>query len=443
MNDNIMNEIEQALNVINDQQAGIDLVPEITELSKNNLIFKYEDLGLQVELLQIREERNSDVIAEVVVQVSKQFYPNVRNPIIYRTKLNLISIQTKTKFVNEMNRILPPIEWKDVVENITEETLHRFRKGNEIITVGSMPVDKAPSYIAFPLVRNDGLNWLFGQGAQGKSYISTFIGMLIQSGLDHAGLTTEQGRVLYLDWEDTKETMNTRVAALKKGNNESLSNIDHIEMSGTPIDKAIPNIQKWITERDYKFIVIDSFGMAIGGDQNLQNVVTPVCDSLNALKIPVLVIDHVSKENGDTPIGSSYKFASARNIWKIDKSQNVGANIIEVGLYHTKANNSKLFAPIGIRMEFINDMYDQTDRVVISPIDVGDNDVLADALPVTRKIERELEESPKTVEQLVQSTGSNINTVRTTLSRYSNKFERMERNTYRLNPTYYKGGSNA
>jgi len=183
--------------------------------------------------------------------------------------------------------------------------------------------------------------------------------------------------------------------------------------------------------------------MAIGGDQNLQNVVTPVCDSLNDLKTPVLIIDHVSKENGDTPIGSSYKFASARNIWKIDKSQNVGANIIEVGLYHTKANNSKLFPPIGIRMEFINDMYDQTDRVVISPIDVGDNDVLADALPVTRKIERELEESPKTVEQLVQNTGSNINTVRTTLSRYNNKFERMERNTYRLNPTYYKGGSNA
>jgi hypothetical protein len=443
MNDNIMNELQQAINNINDQQAGIDLVPEITELSKDNLIFQYKDFGLKIELLQIREERNYDIIAEVVVQVSKQHYPNIRNETIYRTKLNLISIQTKTKFVNEMNRILPPIEWKDVVENITEETLHRFRKGNEIITVGSMPVDKAPSYVAFPLVRNDGLNWLFGQGAQGKSYISTFIGMLVQSGLDHAGLTTEQGNVLYLDWEDRKGTMNTRVAALRKGNNESLSNIDHVEMSGTTLGSSISNIKKWINEKDYSFIVIDSFGMAIGGDQNLQNVVTPVCDSLNDLKTPVLIIDHVSKENGDTPIGSSYKFASARNIWKIDKSQNVGANIIEVGLYHTKANNSKLFPPIGIRMEFINDMYDQTDRVVISPIDVGDNDVLADALPVTRKIERELEESPKTVEQLVQNTGSNINTVRTTLSRYNNKFERMERNTYRLNPTYYKGGSNA
>ena len=185
MNDNIMNEIEQALNVINDQQAGIDLVPEITELSKNNLIFKYEDLGLQVELLQIREERN-DIIAEVIVKVSKQHYPNVRNTIVNRSKLNLLSMQTKTKFVNEMNRILPPIEWKDVVNNITEETIERFRKGGEIVSVGSMPITSAPSYVAFPLVRNDGLNWLFGQGAQGKSYISTFIGMLIQSGLDHA-----------------------------------------------------------------------------------------------------------------------------------------------------------------------------------------------------------------------------------------------------------------
>ena len=94
MNDNIMNELQQAINNINDQQAGIDLVPEITELSKDNLIFQYKDFGLKIELLQIREERNYDIIAEVVVQVSKQHYPNIRNETIYRTKLNLISIQT-------------------------------------------------------------------------------------------------------------------------------------------------------------------------------------------------------------------------------------------------------------------------------------------------------------------------------------------------------------
>ena len=47
-----------------------------------------------------------------------------------------------------------------------------------------------------------------------------------------------------------------------------------------------------------------------------------------------------------------------------------------------------------------------------------------------------------TVEQLITYTGSSINTVRTTLSRNSHKFERIERNTYQLNPKYY-GGMNA
>ena len=120
----------------------------------------------------------------------------------------------------------------------------------------------------------------------------------------------------------------------------------------------------------------------------------------------------------------------------------MGANIIEVGLYHTKANNSKLFPPVGIRMEFINDVHDQTDRVLISSIDVGDNDDLIDSLPLAKKIERELKEAPRTAEELAVRTGSNVNVIRTTLSRKNHMFMRKERNLYILNPKYY-GGYNA
>ena len=396
-----------------------------------------------MELLEIiQDSRTRSPSAEVIVQVSKKHYPNIRNETIYRTRLNLISIQSKTKFVNEMKRLIPPIEWKDVVENITEETLSRYREGNEVMKIGSIQDEGMPSYQAFPIIRSDGVNILFGQGAQGKSYISTFICMLVQSGMDHAGIVTEQGNVLYLDWEDSWQSVNRRVMALKKGNNDTLHDIDHVDMSGTTIDTEMSSIIRMVEDRDISLVVIDSFGMAVGGNQNEGDYVKGVMSSLNELKASVLVIDHVSKENGDTPIGSNYKQTSARNVWKIDKSQNLGANIVEVGLYHTKANNSKLFAPVGIRMEFINDMYDQTDRVLISTIDVGDSDALADQLPVAKKIEKALTEAPMTVEQLITYTGSSINTVRTTLSRNNYKFERIERNTYRLNPKYY-GGMNA
>jgi len=439
--DDLMSEIEQAINDV--QVSTLDLAPEITQLSRNNIIFWYENYGLRMELLEIiQDSRTRSPSAEVIVQVSKKHYPNIRNETIYRTRLNLISIQSKTKFVNEMKRLIPPIEWKDVVENITEETLSRYREGNEVMKIGSIQDEGMPSYQAFPIIRSDGVNILFGQGAQGKSYISTFICMLVQSGMDHAGIVTEQGNVLYLDWEDSWQSVNRRVMALKKGNNDTLHDIDHVDMSGTTIDTEMSSIIRMVEDRDISLVVIDSFGMAVGGNQNEGDYVKGVMSSLNELKASVLVIDHVSKENGDTPIGSNYKQTSARNVWKIDKSQNLGANIVEVGLYHTKANNSKLFAPVGIRMEFINDMYDQTDRVLISTIDVGDSDALADQLPVAKKIEKALTEAPMTVEQLITYTGSSINTVRTTLSRNNYKFERIERNTYRLNPKYY-GGNNA
>ena len=440
--DNLMSEIEQAINDV--QVSTLDLAPEITPLSRNNIIFWYENYGLRMELLEIiQDSRTRSPSAEVIVQVSKKHYPNIRNETIYRTRLNLISIQSKTKFVNEMTRLIPPIEWKDVVENITEETLLRYREGNEVMKIGSIQDEGMPSYQAFPIIRSDGVNILFGQGAQGKSYISTFICMLVQSGMDHAGIVTEQGNVLYLDWEDSWQSVNRRVMALKKGNNDTLHDIDHVDMSGTTIDTEMSSIIRMVEDRDISLVVIDSFGMAVGGNQNEGDYVKGVMSSLNELKASVLVIDHVSKENGDTPIGSNYKQTSARNVWKIDKSQNLGANIVEVGLYHTKANNSKLFAPVGLRLEFINDMYDQTDRVLISPIDVENSDALADQLPVAKKIEKALTEAPMTVEQLITYTGSSINTVRTTLSRNNYKFERIERNTYRLNPSYYKGGMNA
>ena len=387
--DNLMSEIEQAINDV--QVSTLDLAPEITQLSRNNIIFWYENYGLRMELLEIiQDSRTRSPSAEVIVMVSKKHYPNIRNETIYRTRLNLISIQSKTKFVNEMKRKIPPIEWADVVENITEQTLARYREGNEVMKIGSIQDEGMPSYQAFPIVRSDGVNILFGQGAQGKSYISTFICMLVQSGMDHAGIVTEQGNVLYLDWEDSWQSVNRRVMALKKGNNDTLHDIDHVDMSGTTIDTEMSNIIRMVEDRDISLVVIDSFGMAVGGNQNEGDYVKGVMSSLNELKASVLVIDHVSKENGDTPIGSNYKQTSARNVWKIDKSQNLGANIVEVGLYHTKANNSKLFAPVGLRLEFINDMYDQTDRVLISPIDVENSDALADQLPVAKKIEKAL-----------------------------------------------------
>ena len=83
--------------------------------------------------------------------------------------------------------------------------------------------------------------------------------------------------------------------ALKKGNNDTLHDIDHVDMSGTTIDTEMSSIIRMVEDRDISLVVIDSFGMAVGGNQNEGDYVKGVMSSLNELKASVLVIDHVSK----------------------------------------------------------------------------------------------------------------------------------------------------
>ena len=437
--DNLMDELEKALKNVHQKNLGIDLEPEIEVVADDNVVFRYEKIGIRMELLEIHVDSKRVPTAEIVVSASKNKYPNITRETIYRDRVNLVSNRSKTSFVKTMCNALPPLadSWTDIVESITEETLKIYREGNDIMTIGSIEDDDIPSYQVFPLIRSDGINILFGAGAQGKSFLATFICMLVQGGVDHAGLAPEQGNVLYLDWEDSWRTVNKRIKALRKGNNELLPDIRHIEMAGKTIDTELPDINKKIETENISLVVIDSFGVAAGGNQNESDYVKNIMNKINRLNASVLIIDHPTKMDGDTPTGSSYKGTSARNVWKMQKSQDLGANIVDVGVYHTKANNSKMFQPLGMRIEFLNDINDQVDKVVITSIDVKDHEDLVDSLPVHEKLEKLLKQGQQTVLQLAQGTNTNVNVVRTELSKRGNKFMRVEKNTYALNPRYY------
>ena len=254
MNDNtdIMEEMNQALKNINERKLGVDLEPEIKILADNHLVFWYENIGLRMELIEIiLDSKTRSPSAEIVVHASKNHHPNVVRETIYRDRINLISSRSKSTFVNVLSKALPPLEdsWRDIVENITEETLKLLREGNEIHMVGGIEDDGLPSYQVFPLIRAEGINILFGAGAQGKSYLATFICMLVQAGVDYAGLSVEQGNVLYLDWEDTRKTVNKRIKALRKGNDDNLPNFRHVEMAGKTIDTELADINKKLMQK--------------------------------------------------------------------------------------------------------------------------------------------------------------------------------------------------
>ena len=77
--------------------------------------------------------------------------------------------------------------------------------------------------------------------------------------------------------------------------------------------------------------------------------------SLRSLGISSLLIDHTNKQNGEL-FGSVYKFNSSRQVFEIKKSQIEGQDKLVLGLFHKKANNSRLIKPMGIELLFNEEM---------------------------------------------------------------------------------------
>ena len=68
-----------------------------------------------------------------------------------------------------------------------------------------------------------------------------------------------------------------------------------------------------------------------------------------------MIIAHETKNGGEkskTPFGSIFFYNCARNIWNVEKSQEQGENIIQIGLFHRKSNNDCLSSSKAARIEF-------------------------------------------------------------------------------------------
>ena len=100
-------------------------------------------------------------------------------------------------------------------------------------------------------------------------------------------------------------------------------------------------IADMIVENNIKLIIIDSFGGALAGEINDSEASMQLANSLRSLNVSILGIDHVSKSNSNSPIGTVYKVNLARNLWSVTSKVDELQNAMEVVLKHTKTNSRK------------------------------------------------------------------------------------------------------
>ena len=350
----------------------------IVQSTGSKIYLAWESEGIKMVVRKISDKSSTGLTGEVLIEYlpHKIIDTNLGHHLMIR-KINLTSQQSLNTIIKALREMtddyFPDIDWPKIMEQLVVN-VSKYKGGNmESVLIGNTPVVNEEKHYIFPFIRKNAINIIYGAGGSGKSYLSVLFGLLVQSGKSYAGLSPDQGNVLYIDWESDPEDLNERLRAVKKGLVEVHPDIADIEfLYYRAKDKFIneeDTIADMIVENNIGLIIIDSFGGALAGEINDSEASMQLANCLRSLGVSILGIDHVSKSNSNSPIGTVYKVNLARNLWSVTSKVDEVNNEMEVVLKHTKTN-SKKENPRVFNMKFHIDeqAYNITDKVSINSL---------------------------------------------------------------------------
>ena len=350
----------------------------IVQSTGSKIYLAWESEGIKMVVRKISDKSSTGLTGEVLIEYlpHKIIDTNLGHHLMIR-KINLTSQQSLNTIIRALREMtddyFPDIDWPKIMEQLVVN-VSKYKGGNmESVLIGNTPVINEEKHYIFPFIRKNAINIIYGAGGSGKSYLSVLFGLLVQSGKSYAGLAPDQGNVLYIDWESDPEDLNERLRAVKKGLVEVHPDIADIEfLYYRAKDKFIneeDTIADMIVENNIGLIIIDSFGGALAGEINDSEASMQLANCLRSLGVSILGIDHVSKSNSNSPIGTVYKVNLARNLWSVTSKVDEVNNEMEVVLKHTKTN-SKKENPRVFNMKFHIDeqAYNITDKVSIDSL---------------------------------------------------------------------------
>ena len=313
--------------------------------------------------------------------------------------------------------------WETIIESAFETILEEFRSGEPVENITGDRVRLQNKFRVYPLLLEQQPNVIFGKGGSGKSLIATYISVVVDTPPLHTPVfRSESGGVLYLDWETDVVEFQNRVAAIKNGLDIPPSvgtSIKYLRMT-QPLETEIDRLQSIVMDEKVNLIVVDSMEMAIQGNSNESMPVSGLYASLRTLGTTSLIVDHLNK-SGEW-VGNEYKRNFARNAWRIAANQIPNTDLLTVGFFHEKWNNTKRISAFAVDLKFTSDETDELDTVTLKRGDISGVEEFQDRRSLSERLYDELKEGPQPVNELAQILDKDEASIRTTLHRNKNRF---------------------
>lgn len=369
---------------------------------------------VQVAVSRLHAHKDGRVTGELKITTSAPGY----RPHLHQAQLNFIATNSKASLAKHLEQQMNGVDWPTIIEQISCCVLDRMRQGEPVIDLWSNAEMTAPGYILHPLLPERMPTVIYGLGGTGKSLLCLALAVCAQLPWEDNPLglqVTKRTPVMYLDWEMDSEDVNWRLASLQRGMGFPIVSVPYRRFACALADD-MERIQQMILERDVGLVIVDSIGAACGGDLEKPEPAIRMYTALRQLKVASCLIAHTPKNQQgkeSTIFGSAFFNFYARSVWEIKKVQENDDNHFTVGLFHRKANVSKLYKPLGFRIDYD----EQKNAASIKRTNLANVEEFASHLPLAQQIRNLVGRQGKMqVDAIAECTGKKVDQVRARLN---------------------------
>jgi hypothetical protein len=323
------------------------------------LDYRDEECSLLLERIGEKRGAGGGIVCELTVESSEITTAGI----LYSGNWNLLT--SHKALSNDMAARRSDVDWLGVLTQAAGICKKRYREGDPLVDLAAVESSEAVRWVLPGFVEATSRPTLVAAGGgTGKSTLGLGAGLSVATGVPMLGIAPlYQAPVLYLDWEADPEIHHDRMIALWQGAGRDPVDFPHglvmYQRMVASMSESATTLRRKMAEMNIGFVVLDSIGMARGGAPEDAESTIKLFSAARTLNVPILAIDHLSKEVLSNPaarkgpIGSVYTENNVCRVW-IMESVDSGDGLA-VSLKDVKRNNGKALAPLSYRVHFEDD----------------------------------------------------------------------------------------
>lgn len=319
------------------------------------MVFSWETEKIEIIASRMREHSDS-VWGNLCISTTAAQQPLLLLP---QSSFNFSAPLTRGKLAKEMRICFNGIDWDGILKILCHNVVKRVREGEPAHEVWTEEALTPLKFMLYPFVPEGVPTVFFGEGGSGKSTLVKTLGLIAMGAWDdnpfNIPAPNSALHPLVLDWETDEPTFRWELTALVKGNGIAPVSM-HYRFCARPLADDLEAIQDIVSTLNPDPLIIDSLGLATGGDLNKTTDPFRFYSALRQLKRTSIIVAHTQKDQDDKPkraktiYGNVHFFNYARSVWEVRATQEEGSSELDIGLFHTKANRSQKFTPRAFKL---------------------------------------------------------------------------------------------